>query len=91
MPDKPAACKDGGSHGRSFLVSLCQYFPDTEKLNRIPKQIFPPHLYIFKVEKLLIVFVDGWHIGEYNFVINNYILPKEISEKTDEKYRQALS
>lgn len=42
--------------------------------------IFSP--YIFKVEKLLIVFVDGWHTDEYNFVINNYILPKDISEKT---------
>lgn len=50
-----------------------------------------PQLFVFKVEKLLIVFVDGWHIGKYNFVINNYILPKDISEKTDEKYRQALS
>lgn len=51
----------------------------------------PRYLYIFKVRKLLIVFVDGWHIGDYNLVINNYTLPKDISEKTDEKYRQALS
>lgn len=66
-------------------------FLDTEEENRIPKQGFFPHLCIFKVEKLLIVFVDGWHLGEYNFVINNYILPKDTSEKTDEKYSQALS
>lgn len=58
MADKPAACKDDGSHGRSLLVSPCQYFPDTEKQNRRPKQIFPPYFFILKVEKLLTVFVD---------------------------------
>lgn len=55
--------------------------PRTELQNRF----FFPHLNIFKVEKLPIVFVDGWHTGEYNLVINNYTLPKDISEKTDEK------
>lgn len=32
--------------------------------------------------KLLIVFVDSGHTGEYNFVINNYLLPTHTSEKT---------
>lgn len=83
MAKQPAACKDGGSRGSSFLISWCRHLPETE--NRIAKQIFFPHLNIFKVEKLPIVFVDGWHTGEYNLVINNYTLPKDISEKTDEK------
>jgi hypothetical protein len=38
------------------------------------------------VKQLLIVFLDGCHMGEYYFIINTYILPKDVSEKTDEKY-----
>lgn len=71
------------------MVAPIPYFTVStfsQKQNRIAKQIFFfPHLNIFKVEKLPIVFVDGWHTGEYNLVINNYTLPKDISEKTDEK------
>lgn len=69
------------------IVSTFQILTNTTES---PNWFFP-HLGIFKAEKLLIVFVDGWHLGEDNFVINNYILPKDISEKTDEKHRRALS
>lgn len=65
-----------------FTVSTFSQKLRTELQNRF---FFFPHLNIFKVEKLPIVFVDGWHTGEYNLVINNYTLPKDISEKTDEK------
>lgn len=79
MADIPAACKDGGSYGRPFLVSLCQ---DLLVLrNRISKEIILPPFCIFKVEKLLVVFVADWHIGEYNFVINNNILPKDTQKR----------
>lgn len=80
LTNQQPATMAGGSHGRSFLVSLGQYFTDTEKYNRIPSH-FIPHLGIFKVYTLLVVFVDGWHISECDFVINNYVLPKDVSER----------
>lgn len=51
---------------------------DTNEQNRISNMTF----FCVSKEKLCIVFVDGWYTGEYNFVINNYLLPKDISEKT---------
>lgn len=91
MADKAASCKDGGSYGRPFLVPLVSVtFWILRNRTEFQNRCFP-HLCIFKVEKLFIVSIDGWHISEYNFVINNYVLPKDISEKTDEKYIWALS
>lgn len=75
MADKPEpAAMEAPTAAFSFFRFVNTFWVvrnRTEFQNR-----FFPHSCIFKVEKLLIVFVDGWHIGEYNFVINNYILPK---------------
>lgn len=85
-----AAPAEAGSHGRSSLVSLGQYFPDTEKQNRTKTDVSPPFVYL-QSRKITHCFCRCWHIGEYNFVINNYVLPKDNSRKTDEKHRRALS